>query len=102
MERSGISANLREAPGSLPLKGGQISAQGFNPGLGVLTRYALKGHQNLERHLKLMSSPSPTSFSRHFQGAFFDDEYPGLKPWAKKLSPFRGEIRARSRKLALM
>jgi hypothetical protein len=25
-----------------------------------------------------------------------------LKPWAKILSPFRGEIRARYRKLALM
>jgi hypothetical protein len=102
VECSGISANLRGSARVSPLKGGQISAQGFNPGLGVLMRCALKGHQNPARHVQLKSSPSPTSFSRHFQGAFLDDGYPGLKPWAKILSPFRGEIRARSRKLALM
>ena len=43
------SAHARQLKGSArvpPLKGGQNSAQGFNPGLGVLMRCALKGHQN--------------------------------------------------------
>jgi hypothetical protein len=56
-------------------------------------RCALKGHQNPVRHLELISSAGRCSISRHFQGAFFDGGYLGLKPWADLLSPFRGEIR---------
>jgi hypothetical protein len=126
------AAHRRQLSGNIPpLKGGQSSAQGFNPGLCVLMRCALKGHQNTARHVRMISSLSAASFSRHFQGAFLDGGYPGLlryatarpglavclaeitgrdvglaesglKPWAEILSPFRGEIRARSLKLALM
>jgi hypothetical protein len=56
-------------------------------------RCALKGHQNPARHIEIISSASAPSFSRHFQGAFLDRGYPGLKPWAEIFSPFRGEIR---------
>jgi hypothetical protein len=42
------------------------------------------------------------SFSRHFQGAFLDGGYPGLKPWAEFWPPFRGEMLARSPKLTPM
>ena len=54
-ERLHLGVNLREEPGSLPLKGGQNSAQGFNPGLGVLMRCALKGHQNAARRVEFIS-----------------------------------------------
>ena len=42
---------IREAVQFSSLKGKQDSAQGFNPGLSNSTRRALKGHQNLERHI---------------------------------------------------
>ena len=54
-ERLHLGVNLREEPGSLPLKGGQNSAQGFNPGLGVLMRCALKGHQNADASSNFIS-----------------------------------------------
>jgi hypothetical protein len=65
-------------------------------------RCALEGHQNPARHIEFISSASAPPFARHFQGAFVDRRYPGLKPWAEIFSPFRGEIRARSVKLTRM
>jgi hypothetical protein len=38
-------------------KFGLIEAQGFNPGLGVLMRCALKGHQNAARRVAFISPP---------------------------------------------
>jgi hypothetical protein len=66
-ERLHLGVNLREEPGSLPLKGGQNSAQGFNPGLGVLMRCALKGHQNAARRVEFIS---PQKRSRHSRATF--------------------------------
>ena len=104
LDRSGSCGSVvlrRQFTGSAqipPLKGGQNSAQGFNPGLGILTRCALKGHSTAVRRFELVSCRSASSFWRHFQGAFFDGRYPGLKPWAEILSPFRGKIRLGSLK----
>jgi hypothetical protein len=48
---SPAAAHRRQLNGSIPpLKGGQSSAQGFNPGLCVVMRCALKGHQNPAGH----------------------------------------------------
>ena len=70
-------------------KGQQNSAQGFNPGYGILMRRALKGHQigfgapnwlipNIGR------TPSGATFRAHPT----IPRYPGLKPWAKFYCPF--------------
>jgi hypothetical protein len=71
------------------LKGDQVSAQGFNPGLGNSRRCAPKGHQNPARHIGSKSFVCVSSFSRHFQGACLRGGHPGLKPWAELLCPFR-------------
>ena len=65
------------------LKGDQVSAKGFNPGLGNSRRCALKGHHNPARHIGSKSFARVSSFSRHFQGAFLRGGYPGLKPGLK-------------------
>ena len=70
------------------LKGDQISAKGFNPGLGNSRRCALKGHHNPAHHIGSKSFARVSSFSRHFQGAFLRGGYPGLKPWAQLFCPF--------------
>ena len=44
-----------------------ISAQGFNPGLGVLMRCALKGHQNGARRVEFIS---PQKRSRRSRATF--------------------------------
>jgi hypothetical protein len=114
-----MRVNLSETLHISPLKGDQISAQGFNPGLGDSRQCALKGHQN-PACIGSKSRVRASSFSRHFQGAFLDGGYPGLKPrlrkayvaaklfdyagrqtrtrrsvakeaWAEIWSPFRGE-----------
>jgi len=77
----------REAVQIFSLKGDQISAQGFNPGLGRSRRCALKGHQNAARDNGSKSIARVSSYSRHFQGAFLRGEHPGLKPWAKPFCP---------------
>jgi hypothetical protein len=70
------------------LKGDQISAQGFNPGLGNSRRSVLKGHPIPARHNGSKLFARVSSFWRHFQGAFLRGEYPGLKPWAELFCPF--------------
>ena len=74
------------------LKGDQISAQGFNPGLDNSRRCALKGHHIPARHIGSKSFARVSSLSRHFQGAFLRGEHPGLKPWAKPFCPFGAQI----------
>jgi hypothetical protein len=75
-----MRVNLSEAVKISPLKGDEISAQGFNPGLGNSRRRALKGYQNPARHIGSKSRVRAFSISRHFQSAFLRDGYPGLKP----------------------
>jgi hypothetical protein len=70
------------------LKGDQILAQGFNPGLGDSRRCALKGQHIPARHIGSKSFARVSSFWRHFQGAFLRAGYPGLKPWAELFCPF--------------
>jgi len=83
-----IRVNTREALQISSLKGDQISAQGFNPGLDNSRRCALKGHHTPARHIGSKSFARVSSLSRHFQGAFLRGEHPGLKPWAKPFCPF--------------
>ena len=83
-----IRVNTREALQISSLKGDQISAQGFNPGLDNSRRCALKGHHIPARHIGSKSFARVSSLSRHFQGAFLRGEHPGLKPWAKPFCPF--------------
>jgi hypothetical protein len=80
--------DTREALQISSLKGDQISAQGFNPGLGNSRQCALKGHHIPAHHIGSKSFARFSSFSRHFQGAFLRGEHPGLKPWAKPFCPF--------------
>src|SRR5260370_31506308 len=86
-----MRVNMKEAVQIPPLKGDQISAQGFNPGLGNSRRCALKGHQNPARHIGSKSFACVSAFSRHFQGAFLRGGHPGLKPWAELFCPFGAE-----------
>jgi hypothetical protein len=97
-----MRVNLSETLYISPLKGDQISARGFDPGLGDARHCALKGHQNAARRVEFISPQALPSFSRHFQGAFLDGGYPGLKPRlrkayvAAKLSDYAGrQTRAR-------
>jgi hypothetical protein len=72
-------------------KGQQDSAQGFNPGLGVLKRCVLKGHQirrsQPERTSIFPCANLPNSGAT-FRAHPFEIAYPGLKPRAESLSPF--------------
>src|SRR5271169_4927632 len=70
------------------LKGDQISAQGFSPGLGNSRRRALKGQHIPARQIGSKSFARVSSSSRHFQGAFLRGGYPGLKPRAELFCPF--------------
>jgi hypothetical protein len=103
---AGTRSRRRQLKGSArvpPLKGGQNSAQGFNPGLGVLTRCALKGHQNAARRVEFISPQALPRSRATFRAHSWVAGYPGgLKPWAEILSPFRGEMLARSLKLTPM
>jgi hypothetical protein len=83
-----MRVNIREAGQISSLKGDQISAQGFSPGLGNSRRCALKGHPIPTRHIGSKSLTCVSSFWRHFQGAFLRGGYPGLKPWAELFCPF--------------
>ena len=94
-----MSASIMEAVQVSPLKGDQILAQGFNPGLDNSRQCALKGHQNPARHMGSKSFARVSSFSRHFQGAFLRVDYPGLKPWAKLPCPFGAQTLSLSRSL---
>jgi hypothetical protein len=69
------------------LKGDQVSAQGFNAGLGNSRRCALKGHHDHARHIGSKSFAHVSSFSRHFQGAFLRGRYPWLKPGLGPFAP---------------
>jgi hypothetical protein len=81
-----MRVNMKEAVQIPSLKGDQISAQGFAPGLGNSRRCAL----NPARHIGSKSFACVSSFSRHFQGAFLRGGHPGLKPWTELFCPFGG------------
>jgi hypothetical protein len=70
------------------------SAQGFNPGYRSKSRVALKGRKvglvRLDRHSTAISRLS-NNLWRHFQGASFSGDNPGLKPWAKSYSRLGGK-----------
>jgi hypothetical protein len=87
-------------------KGRRNSAQGFNPGLGVLEERALKGHQTVigewtmqDKFMRAERIPSDATFRAHL----FATDNPGLKPRAESYHPFgapltslwRGAIRRR-------
>jgi hypothetical protein len=69
----------------------QDSAQGFNPGYRFTSRLALKGRKvglgRLDRQSTTISRLT-NNLWRHFQGASFSDDNPGLKPWAKSYNRF--------------
>jgi hypothetical protein len=69
-------------------KGHNRTAQGFNPGYGVLKRCALKGQPTW----RALSSSRMLVSARTRSGATFRAhpmaQYPGLKPWAVLFRPF--------------
>ena len=99
-------------PKTLAPKGHKDLARGFNPGLGVLERCALKGHEIRcdERKLHaiilgenrtysgatreaVLGLPSPNctpprGVGSAFRAHLFATINPGLKPWAKIFCPF--------------
>jgi hypothetical protein len=85
--RQHARVNIREAVQISSLKGDQISAQGFNPGLGNLRRCAVKGHHSPARHIGSKSFACVSSLSRHFQGAFLRGRHPRLKPGLRSFAP---------------
>jgi hypothetical protein len=69
-------------------KGQQDSAQGFNPGYGILKRCALKGHKRrLGEFNGRLQSAARTHSGATFRAHPITLRYPGLKPWAKSLYP---------------
>jgi hypothetical protein len=62
----------------------------------------LKGHQNAARRVEFISAQKRSVILAPLSGRILDGGYPGLKPWAEILSPFRGEMLARSLKLTPM
>ena len=95
-------AHRRQLKGSArgPERGPE--AQGFNRGLGVLMRCAERAPQ-CDTPRRIHISPKTLRRSRAtFRAHCLDGGYPGLKPWAEILSPFRGEMLARSLKLTPM
>ena len=83
-----LRVNIREAVQIPSLKRDQISAQGFNPGLGNSRRCARKGYHSPARHIGQTIIRVPLFNSRHFQGAFSRCGHPGLKPLAELFRPF--------------
>lgn len=83
-------------------KGRKITAQGFNPGLGIKKRCAPlvrrssgmwdeggKGHQTLRLWVEFVHGPPPQSPSGATFGAHLvRSTNPGSKPWAKISGPF--------------
>ena len=70
-------------------KGRKITAQGFNPWLGIKKRRALKGHQTWQLWVEFVHGPPPQSPSGATFGAHLvRSTNPGLKPWAKISGPF--------------
>jgi hypothetical protein len=72
-------------------KGRKDSAQGFNPGLGVLEERALKGHQTAigvwaprDKFTRAERTPSGATFRAHL----FATDNPGLRPRAESYRPF--------------
>ena len=64
-----MRVNIREAVQIFSLKGDQLSAQGFNPGLGNSRRCALNGRDNPARHIGSKSFACACSFSRGTPGS---------------------------------
>ena len=70
-------------------KGQNRTAQGFNPGYGVLERRALKGHQTwCTRLCSRMPVSARTRSGATFRAHHIVTGYPGLKPWAILFRPF--------------
>jgi hypothetical protein len=61
--------------------------QGFNPGLGVLMRCALKGHQNAARRVEFISPQKRSVILAPLSGRILDGGYPGLKPSGLRYCP---------------
>jgi hypothetical protein len=81
-------------------KGRKDSAQGFNPGLGVLAKRALKGHQTgigewtpRDKFMRAERIPSGATFRAHL----FATDNPGLKPRAESYRPFGAPLTSLSR-----
>jgi len=84
-----MKISTRPAVDSCSLKGDQISAQGFNPGLGNSRRCALKGHQNPAALYRIEIIHQRLSILAPLSGRIFlRGGYPGLKPWAKLFCSF--------------
>ena len=75
-------------------KGQQSIAQGFNPGLGILKRRALNGHQIWYEEPKsrviVWGTSELSGVGRHFQGAPFRNDQPRVKTLGYGLLPLRG------------
>ena len=70
-------------------KGHNRTAQGFNPGYGVLQRCALKGHQSRCTPSSFrMLDPARARSAATFRAHPSPTGYPGLNPWAVLLCPF--------------
>jgi hypothetical protein len=87
------------ATGPAP-KGRKDSAQGFNPGLGVLAERALKGHQTASdewtpqgKFMRAEQIRSGATFRAHL----FATDNPGLKPRAESYRPFGALLTSLSR-----
>ena len=93
-ERLHLGVNLREEPGSLPLKGGPEFSPGFQPWVRRFDAVCPEGAPECGTPRRIHISASAPVISRHFQGAFLGGGYPGLKPWAEFWPPFRGRTRA--------
>jgi hypothetical protein len=86
-----VRVNINIDPLSAP-KGHKDSAQGFNPGLLVPMKCALK----VAPKAITQSDRTPTRAATVHTGATFRARFrltpnPGLKPWAESLCPFGAE-----------
>jgi len=69
-------------------KGLKDSARGFNPGLAMLMRRALKGHKMEFLRGDRIIVPVEIQSSATFRAHVFAAVAPGLKPWAESYYPF--------------
>jgi hypothetical protein len=72
------------------LKGDQISAQGFNPGLGNSRRCALKGHHNPARHYRIEIICARLFMLAPLSGRIFAWQVPRVETLGSALLPLRG------------
>jgi hypothetical protein len=80
----------KEAVQISSLKGDQISAQGFNPGLGNSRRCALKGHHNPARQYRIEIIRARLLMLAPLSGRIFGWQVPRVETLGSALLPLRG------------